>query len=79
MNKFSEFWDYVRDKMNTDDLSAHKVFKYINKDKLSGIYIDSETNKYHLETTNSGEKIPFHVQVFIKRWMKKQGYKFLWD
>lgn len=78
MNKLSDFWFYV-DSMTSKNLNACKIARWLNKDKLAGIYVDSETKRYYLETTMFGDVIPKNVRVYIKKWAKAQGYTYLYE
>lgn len=73
-NKLKDFLTYVR---GQDTKIGQKVLNWLNNDCLAGIIVKG--NIYWLETTNSYIRIPQYIRDYIKHYMYKNGYKYLYD
>lgn len=76
MNIINELWEDVEGSDDFNNPVKSKIRKYLNKDKLQTVEIDEESKRYWLE---SSEEIPKYVDVYIKKYCKNKGYKYLYD
>jgi hypothetical protein len=69
-----EFWNYLE---NKDTNIAKRILNWLNKDNLYSIIAYGGT--WWLKMTNSNNEIPNYVFDYIKKYMEKQGYKYLYE
>ena len=74
-NIINEFWEHVEENKNKKYIE--KIYKWLNRDNLTSIIIDN--NIYWLEKTCSLATIPNYAYNYIKKFMKKKGYTYLYD
>jgi hypothetical protein len=76
MEKYTaRFWYHISKK---DTKIKNRIYyNWLNYDNLGEIITDG--NIYWIELTNSNAKIPSYVHKYIKRFMGRQGFKYLYD
>jgi len=75
--KTNEFWEYME--LNKDISKINKkIYHWLDCDNLGNIVIDNG-GVFWIELTCSLATLPNYVFMYIKRWMKKRGYEYLYD
>lgn len=69
-----EFWSYLEQQ---ETKISKRILNWLNKDYIWSIVGYGGT--WWFEMTNSNNEIPTYVFDYIKKYMKKQGYEYLWS
>ena len=68
------FWEHINERKPIRNLA---VYNWINHDNLNEIIADG--NRYWIELVNSNDKLPKYIFKYINNFMKKKGYKYLYE
>jgi hypothetical protein len=76
-NITSQLWNDIEQGKDKTKI-ANKVYHWLNKDNLGGIYtIDNDT--FYFIPVNSFVSIPDYIYNWLKKWGKNKGYRYLDD
>lgn len=75
VNLINEFWDHIEN--SRGQTLTNKVYNWLNKDNLGSINIDGKI--FWLELTCSYSTLPKYAFNYIKKFMKKKGYTYLYE
>ena len=75
-NYSKEFWQHVEEQKEKTKI-GERVYNWLDHDNLSGIY--AENGIFYYELTCSYSTITEEVRQYIKRFMKKKGFQYLYD
>lgn len=88
MDIMTEFREHIESKLEDrtgrtydhqiqEPLIARKIYNWLDRDNLQNIVIDGQV--FWLELVCSQSTLPKYVLNYIKRFMAKRGYKYLYD
>ena len=75
-NLFNEFWDHIETTKETSR-QAKLIYNWLNRDNLSDIITDDKV--YWFELTSSTSSMPDYIYDYLKNWLNKKGYTYLYD
>jgi len=75
-NLFNEFWHHIEITKETNK-QAQSIYNWLNLDNLSDIIIDDKI--YWFELTSSTSSMPDYIYDYLKNWLNKKGYTYLYD
>lgn len=74
-NILPDYWEYIEN--NRHKKLYERIWKQLNKDRLNSIQLDD--NVFWIETMAFTSPMPNYVYEHIKKWGRKQGYKYIYD
>jgi len=70
------FWSHVESEKEKSKI-ASKVYSWLDHDNLGNIITDGKV--FWIELTYSGASCPQYVRDYLKRYMLKNGYTYLYN
>jgi len=77
MSLYKEFFDKNFSDVEREKSPSKKVYDWINRDNLENIIVDGKV--FWIELTWSGAECSDYCLNYLKKWMEKKGYTYLYD